>query len=73
MELFFGRLGVFLVVEDNEGRARSLTIEFFHEDACIGDLAVTVKELDDVGCLDFVGQSSHYEGPLLVVRSHVLG
>lgn len=33
VEFFLGRFGVFLVVEDNEGRARSLAVEFLYEDA----------------------------------------
>ena len=73
MKLFLGLLGDLLAIKDDEGRTSSLTIEFLHEYAGLGDFTVTIEELDDVHGLDLVGQASHDERSLLIVGSDILG
>ena len=73
MELFFGRLGVLLVVKNDQGRTSSLAIEFLDKDDGFIDTSMSPVELDDISRLDLVGQTPHDKGSLLVVGSDILG
>ena len=72
VELFLGGLSDLLGIENNEGRPSSLSIEFLHENARLGDISVTFEEFHNVHGLDLVGQPSHDESSFLVVGSDIL-